>query len=65
MLLHPYLSSQIARDRQQEMLASAAQHHLARQLRAQSRQARQAGRTRQRLHRALRTATRLRPAARA
>jgi hypothetical protein len=50
MFTHPHLSSQIASDRHRDMLASAEQHRLARQLRAQARASRPArraaGRTR-------------------
>jgi hypothetical protein len=42
MIIHPSLAGQLARDRQQEMLAGAEQRRLTRQLHAASREARQA-----------------------
>ena len=56
MVTHPHLSSQIASYRHRDMLASAQQHRLARQLRAQAR-ASHPGRRAQRLRRSLRIAT--------
>ena len=44
MFTHPYLSSQIASYRHRDMIASAEQHRLARQLRAQARASRPARR---------------------
>jgi hypothetical protein len=58
MFTHPYLSSQIASDRHREMLASAEQQRLARQLRAQARASQPAGRAAGRLRRSLRIAAR-------
>jgi hypothetical protein len=58
--IHPYLASQLASERQREMVAHAQQQRLARRLAAltnTSRQTRKAGR---RARRALRTAARLR-----
>ena len=65
MFIHPHLSGQLARDRQRDMLATAGQQRLTRQLRAASRESRRAAAPG---HRA-RTwvwsaAARLRPAAR-
>jgi len=36
MLIHPYIASQLASQRQREMVAQASEHRLRRQLRAQS-----------------------------
>jgi hypothetical protein len=49
MVTHPHLSSQIASDRHRDMLTSAQQRRLARQLRAQARASRPARRAAQRL----------------
>jgi hypothetical protein len=49
MFTHPHLSSQIASHRHRDMLASAQQHRLARQLRAQARASRPASRAARRL----------------
>ena len=57
MFTHPQLSYQIVSVRHREGLASAQQQRLARQLRAQARTARPAGRAAQRLRRSLRIAT--------
>jgi len=57
MFTHPDLSSQIASDRHRELLASAEQQRLARQLRTQARASRPSGRAAQRLRRPPRTAT--------
>ena len=56
MFTHPYPSSQIASHRHRDMLASAQQNRLARQLRAQAKASRPARRA-QRLRRSLRIAT--------
>jgi hypothetical protein len=52
----PHLGSQLARDRYRDMLASAEQHRLARQFRAQATASRPSGRVAQRLRRSLRIA---------
>jgi hypothetical protein len=66
MFLHPYVSGQLARDRQQDMLATAGQQRLAGQLRAASRESRQAAAPRHWVRSWVRSAAaRLRPAARA
>jgi hypothetical protein len=65
MYTHPDIISQICRDRQREMLATAEQQRLTRRLRAESRAARRASRAGHPLRRALRTAARLRPEFRA
>lgn len=57
---HPYISSQLARDRQRETLAHAGQQRLVRQLREDARASRSAARDGRRMTRLLR---RLRPAA--
>jgi hypothetical protein len=68
MFNHPHISNQIVQDRHREMLASAEQQRLARQVRAQSRPGSrptaQPAQDGQPLLRALRTAARLRLAAR-
>lgn len=68
MFNHPYISNQIAQHRHRELLASAEQQRLARQFRAQSRAgsrpAAAPAQDGQPLLRALRTAARLRLAAR-
>jgi hypothetical protein len=51
MFTHPYISSEVARYRQQEMIAQASQHHLAAQLRAVSRASRPARRAGRKLSR--------------
>ena len=56
MYTHPYTSSQIARDRQRDMLARAEQQRLARQLITGSRPARQGEHPARRLGSALRPA---------
>jgi hypothetical protein len=58
MFIHPHLSYQIASDRHREMLASAEQQRLARQLRAQARASRPPGRAAERLRRSLRIGAR-------
>ena len=58
MFTHPHLSSQIASYRHRDMLASAQQHRLARQLRAQARASRPPSRAAERLRRSLRIAAR-------
>jgi hypothetical protein len=63
MFIHPYAGSQLARERQRDMLAQAGQQRLARQLREHARASRRAEGTERRLRRAVRTALRLRPAA--
>ena len=61
MFTHPYVASQLARERQRDMLAQAGQQRLARQLRDIARASRQAGRTERRTgYRARRAAARLR-----
>lgn len=61
MFLHPSISGEIAQQRRQELLASAEQQRLVRQIRAHQRETRRASRTGQPLRRALRA---LRPAPR-
>ncbi len=56
MCTNPYLSSELARERQREMLARAEQQRLVRQLRAQHRESQQGQRSYRRIHRALRPA---------
>jgi hypothetical protein len=63
MFTHPYIGSQIARERQREMLAQADQQRLVRQARESARGSRRAEGTERRLRRTLRTALRLRPQA--
>jgi len=65
MFTNPYLSTQLARERQREMLAHADQQRLARRLHAESRAIRQAERPERRIRRALRKAARLRTELRA
>ena len=61
MFTHPYLASQLARERERDMLVQADQRRLARQLRDLARTSRQAGRTELRTrYRARRAAARLR-----
>jgi hypothetical protein len=60
MFTNPYLTSELARDRHNEMLARAEQLRLARRLVALNRASRQADRAGRRLQRALRKAARLR-----
>jgi hypothetical protein len=61
MFTHPYFASQLARERERDMLAQADQQRLARQLRDLARTSRQAGRTERRTrYRARRAAARLR-----
>jgi hypothetical protein len=62
MFTYPYIGSQLARERQRDMLAEADQRRLVRQLR-HARASRRAAETEPRLRRALRTVLRLRPAA--
>ena len=58
MFMNPYISGELARQRQHEMLAEADRHRLARQLHATSGTARSGQRPRQRLRDALRAAAR-------
>ena len=60
MFTHPYLASQLATERQRDMLARADQQRLARQLRGLARASRGAARAQRRLARPVR---RSRPAA--
>jgi hypothetical protein len=62
MYMHPYTASQVARERQRDMLAQADHHRLARQLRQHARASQDARATEHRLRRALRATLRLRPA---
>jgi hypothetical protein len=57
MYTHPHLGGKIATDRQREMLATAERRRLVRQLRAQARASRPAGRSVRRLRPALRNVT--------
>jgi hypothetical protein len=59
MFIHPYMSSQLARERQRDMLAQADQHRLARELREHARASRRVERAERRLRHALRAALRL------
>jgi hypothetical protein len=63
MFTHPYIGSQLARERQRDMLAQAGQQRLARQFREHARPSRRAEGTERSLRRAVRTVLRLRPAA--
>ena len=56
MLTHPSIVSELARDRQRDMLASAEQQRPARRCRAESRTTRYAQRPGRRIRRALRAA---------
>jgi hypothetical protein len=56
MFTHPYISGQLARERQRDMLTAAQRQHPARQLTSRSGQPRKFSRTGQRLRGALRTA---------
>lgn len=58
MFMHPYISGEVARQRQHEMLAEADRRRLARQLHATSGTAQSGQRPRQRLRGALRAAVR-------
>ena len=60
MFTHPYIGSQLARERQREMLAQADQQRLVRQLREHARATRRAQRAGRRITRLLK---RTRPAA--
>jgi hypothetical protein len=60
MFTHPYVGSELARERQREMLAYAEQQRLFRRLRAESRAAPHAERPERRIRRVLRAAARLR-----
>jgi hypothetical protein len=59
MVTHPYIASQLARERQRDMLAQASQHRLARQLRHLARSSRHTQRAGRPVTRVLR---RIRPA---
>jgi hypothetical protein len=66
MFIHPYLSGQLAQERQRDMLATAWRQRLTRQLRAVSRESRRAAAPRHRAGSWVRSAAaRLRPAVRA
>jgi GAF domain-containing protein len=66
MFVHPHLSGQVARERQRDMLATAEQQRLIRQLRAASRESRHAATPGHRVRTRIRSAAvRLRPALRA
>ena len=58
MVTHPSIVSELARDRQRDMLASAGQQRPARRYRAESKTTRHAGRPGRRIRRALRAAAR-------
>lgn len=60
MFVNPYISRELARERQRDMLAHARHQRLVRQLRAGSRTTRHREQPWQRLRRALRAATGLR-----
>jgi hypothetical protein len=59
MFTHPYIGSQLARERQRDMLAQAGRHRLVRQLREHARTTRRAQRDGRRVTRVLK---RTRPA---
>ena len=59
MFTHPYVGSQLARERQREMLAQAGQQRLVRQVREHARASRRAARADRRMTRVLK---RTRPA---
>ena len=62
MFMHPYIGSELARERQREMLAQARCQHLARRLHAGSGTAQHREQPWQRLRRTLRAAAGLRVA---
>ena len=62
MFMHPYISRELIRERQREMLAQAQCQHLARRLYARSGTAQHREQPWQRLRRALRAAAGLRAA---
>jgi hypothetical protein len=64
MFNHPYITGELARQRQRDMLAQADRQRLGRQLLALARTSRRAEATERRLHGALRIALRLRTEAR-
>jgi hypothetical protein len=57
--MHPYVASQVARERQRDMWAEAQRHSQARQFIAQAREARRARRARRRMRQAVRRAVRV------
>jgi hypothetical protein len=65
MFMNPYISSQLAAERQRDMLAHAQHHRLIRRLHAEARAVRHREQSKRRLRRAPRTAARLRTAAQA
>lgn len=62
MHMHPYVASQLARERRRDMLAQARQHRQARQLVALARASRRVERAERRMRQAVRKALRLRAA---
>ena len=60
MFMNPYISAELGRQRQREMLARAERQRLVWRLHAESGTAQSSGRPRHRLRRALRAAARLR-----
>ena len=60
--MHPYVASQLARERHRDMLAQAQQQRRARQLIALARASRRAERAERRMRQAVRKALRLRAA---
>ena len=60
MYLHPYVGSQLASERQRELLAQAERHRVTRQFAAVARASRRAERAERRLRLAVRRAVRLR-----
>ena len=57
---HPYIASQVAKQRHRESLAQAEQHRRARQVLALARASRRAGRAEGRIRQAIRKARQLR-----
>ena len=60
MYQHPYIASQVAKQRQREILAQAEQHRRARQVLALARASQRAGRAEHRIRQAIRKAQQLR-----
>ncbi len=58
MYMHPWIGSELARERQRDLLAQAHQHRLVHELREHARASRRAERAERRLRRALRAARR-------
>ena len=62
MFMNPYIGSQLAAERQRDMLAQAQHHRLARRRHAETRAAQHREQSNRRLRRVLRAAVRLRAA---